>query len=726
MFATSLPPSPARSFAEVSARFALAGLLVAVAAAPAQALMIGQPQSVTELGMPLRMDIPVRLDEGESLPRDCIAVRAAAGEHGAGIGPLRIDTRPTRDGVMIEVQGARALVEPILDVRLQLGCQYQRTQAYTLLVDPPRPELPMTQGSVVAAAPVPAGRTRAAASAAAVKGPAPVASTTAVAAVTPAKGAIGGSGGRASAPRGAVKEPRNFATREPGRAPVRGQESPPLAQAHSVAPSHRVVLARPAAAPRLEMDWLAPDAVPAPHLQLATALPASAPAPSAARREQLLQLRQLLIDAAAAPGEPMPTLQQNDTLRSRNEAMTDQLAQATQQRDAAQAALQQQRASSYPAALVYALLAGLLALALLALWLWRRGAHPASHADVFGAALPAARHEPRPAPQPPVAAPARAAEAHGHTTVAASESLAPATVQPLISPFGLPVVGSGVPQPEVELPQHLAQRPAPAVSPDPADGIDWDSRFMQPLTQGELLQVDELMDAGHLAEYFIDMGDDQRAIALLEKSLDDSMADSFALPYLLLFDLYRKHGMAKEYRTLHTRFARRFNVRVPAWEESPDAHPRELPDYERAMALILRHWGEPHIVTVIERMLLDDPSQPRLGFDLPAYRDLLMLYAVARDLFPDHVVPPADVDPQTRWMADATPTRPMPEPQPAGLDLDFELPILDAPVDVPLTLAPEHDPAAPARARPAPAEATADAGSDVFQLAPRDSELPPR
>lgn len=206
--------SLARALAAAAPRLTLSALLAAAAVAPARALMIGQPQSVTELGMLLRMDIPVRLDAGESLPRDCISVRTAAGEHGTGIGPLRIDTRPTRDGVMIEVQGTRALVEPILEVWLQLGCRYQRTQAYTLLVDPPRPELPMTQGGVVAAAS--AAQPAADAPATAVKIPARVASARDAAATSEKAGkTLGGrNAGRPSAPVVAAVEPQPSAARE--------------------------------------------------------------------------------------------------------------------------------------------------------------------------------------------------------------------------------------------------------------------------------------------------------------------------------------------------------------------------------------------------------------------------------------------------------------------------------------------------------------------------------
>jgi hypothetical protein len=219
------------------------------------------------------------------------------------------------------------------------------------------------------------------------------------------------------------------------------------------------------------------------------------------------------------------------------------------------------------------------------------------------------------------------------------------------------------------------------------------------MSQDKQVHVDEMMDAGHLAEYFIETGDEDRAMALLEESLDDSASDSFAhsfaLPYLLLFDLYRKHGRKAEFDALYSRFQRRFNVAVPPWGADADAlrrsQGRDLMDYDRAMKLITMTWGEPQIVNVLERMLLDDPHQHRMGFELAAYRDLLMLYAVARDRFPEGM-PAAEVEHvelTTLSQGNAGPpqvsltpaggglgtAQPWGRSEPPHLDLDFELPL---------------------------------------------------
>jgi hypothetical protein len=111
------------------------------------------------------------------------------------------------------------------------------------------------------------------------------------------------------------------------------------------------------------------------------------------------------------------------------------------------------------------------------------------------------------------------------------------------------------------------------------------------------------------------------------------------LPYLYLFGLYRQHGRKQDYEALLVRFKHRFNVQIPPWDEPLAGPGRDLEAYPRALALICETWDLPPMLTVIERMLLDDPSRRRMGFELPAYRDLLDLYAVARDLSRNPVQP---------------------------------------------------------------------------------------
>lgn len=660
--------------ARVALALRLGGLTLGVSAllsSPAQALMIGTPQTRAELGRTLQMDIPVRLDGPESLPLSCVEAQAQSGEFGGGVGPLAITSKPTSGGLTLALRSQQPLREPILIVRLHLACQYQRTQVYTLLVDPPAPELPLVAGSAVATAPKVRKDTRVE------DAPMPLQSV--------AQGGVSPSAQAASTPpRKSPRENKPVASRPAEQPPVRRAVVKHEAR-HEPAHVAQPPAIRPVVQSRLEMDDLsAADLMASPQLRLATALPATLPSLSAVQRTQLNQLRQLIMDATAAPGDAQPTLQQISALQDRANVLQRQFEQASQQLQRSQSELASVRAQSYSAGVVYALIAALVALGALSFWLWRRGADPGLAESPFIPAS-AARGLADAAAEKPFAAATP-------TASASSLSVQASTIPPPVMPFGLPPSVDGRPmQPEID----VVSAGAPPPSTWGHSGFDWDSRFMQPMSQDKQVHVDELMDAGHLAEYFIEMGDDQRAIDLLEKSLDDSASDSFALPYLLLFDLYRKHGLKKEFESLYTRFERRFNVAVAPWGQQADGagQGRDLMDYDRAMKLITLAWGEPQSVSVLEHMLMDDPQQHRMGFDLAAYRDLLMLYTVARDLFPDAIptsVPVEHVELNTRI-------------PPAGLDLDFELP-LEAPLA--------------AQAAPEPS------ASSEFMLQPRADDTP--
>lgn len=610
--------------------------------APAQALMIGTPHTRAELGRTLQMTIPIRLDAKESLPLSCVKAQAQSADFGQGLGALAIASSPSADGVTLSLRSQQPLREPIVTVRLQLACQYQRTQVYTLLVDLPAPELPMVAGSAAASSRLASTSSRG--------------SSGASADAT----SSGTSGSSSTAPQAVPQVPRPVRRdREPPRHPAptvaktEQRRPPPIKVIKPVAPVH--------AANRLELDDLgAADLAAVPELRLATALPAALPNLSPEQRSQLNQLRQLILDATAAPGEAQPTLQQLNALQERATVLQRQFEQASAQAQRSRSELTNLRGQSYSAGVVYALIAALVAMGLLSFWLWRRGADPGLTESPFvPASIGAGARVGNVEPEAP-------ATRHELASPMTSMSVQASTIQPPVLPFGLPPMVDGRPvQPEIDAPQPDVARPGQWAD----SGINWDSRFMQPLSQDKQVHVDELMDAGHLAEYFIDMGDDDRAMALLEKSLDDSTSDSFALPYLLLFELYRKHGRKQAFEALYGRFERRFNVAVPPWGTSPEvlkqSQSRDLMDYDRAMKLITMTWGEPQIVTVLERMLLDDPHQHRMGFELAAYRDLLMLFAVARDLFPDNMPTATQVEHVELSTLDT----------PAHFDLDFELPL---------------------------------------------------
>jgi len=144
------------------------------------------------------------------------------------------------------------------------------------------------------------------------------------------------------------------------------------------------------------------------------------------------------------------------------------------------------------------------------------------------------------------------------------------------------------------------------------------------------LSVEELIDLEQQAEFFIVLGQDEAAIELLMSHVRSDGGIS-PLPYLKLLEIYRRRGDNDAYQRIRERFNRRFNSYAPDWD-SDLQQGRALEDYADTIARLQQLWAAP--VRVMETL---DASLFRRNktdetFDLPAYRELLFLYSIARDL----------------------------------------------------------------------------------------------
>ena len=142
--------------------------------------------------------------------------------------------------------------------------------------------------------------------------------------------------------------------------------------------------------------------------------------------------------------------------------------------------------------------------------------------------------------------------------------------------------------------------------------------------------MDELADLEQQAEFFAVIGQDDAAVALLEAHLREQSSSS-PLPYLHLLDIHRRLGHRGAFERVRIEHGARFAAVAVAWEAS-DADRLALDDHAPAVRSLQSLWTTPpEAMRLIEALLLrTNESQP--AFDLAAYRDLLFLYAVARDL----------------------------------------------------------------------------------------------
>lgn len=164
----------------------------------------------------------------------------------------------------------------------------------------------------------------------------------------------------------------------------------------------------------------------------------------------------------------------------------------------------------------------------------------------------------------------------------------------------------------------------------PLDRKAMAAAMVQEATPREL-SVEELLDLEQQADFFIALGQEDAAVDLLMSHLRSAGGQS-PLPYTKLLEIYRRQGDRAAYERTRARFNRRFNAYAPDWDTGPAAG-RPLEDYPETVALVETVWHSPiDAMAILEGLLFkrDDTSEL---FDLPAYRDVLLLYSLARDLW---------------------------------------------------------------------------------------------
>ncbi len=143
--------------------------------------------------------------------------------------------------------------------------------------------------------------------------------------------------------------------------------------------------------------------------------------------------------------------------------------------------------------------------------------------------------------------------------------------------------------------------------------------------------TEELFDVQQQADFFISLGEDEQAIKVLRDHVDESLVPS-PLAYLDLLKIYHRLNRPDAYEALRADFNRRFNAGAPAFGQFSDEG-RGLESYERALARIQALWPEPRVLDVIEQSIFREEDDPQAEvFDLEAYRELLLLYSMAKEM----------------------------------------------------------------------------------------------
>lgn len=157
--------------------------------------------------------------------------------------------------------------------------------------------------------------------------------------------------------------------------------------------------------------------------------------------------------------------------------------------------------------------------------------------------------------------------------------------------------------------------------------------------------TEELFDVQQQADFFVSLGETDKAIGVLKNHLLESQEPS-ALAYLDLFRLYHQQGNRKDYGSLREEFNHKFNAGAPEFGSYSD-NSIGLEGYETAFGRIQALWPQPRVLDVIEKSIFRD-ADDETGevFDLEAYRELLLLHAVAKEMIhhPEEADLPVDFE----------------------------------------------------------------------------------
>jgi pilus assembly protein FimV len=151
------------------------------------------------------------------------------------------------------------------------------------------------------------------------------------------------------------------------------------------------------------------------------------------------------------------------------------------------------------------------------------------------------------------------------------------------------------------------------------------------------VNAEELFDIQQQADFFMSLGQHAQAIDILQNHISENVETS-ALAYLDLFDIYHKIGQRGEFAELRDEFNRVFNAQVPEFDLYGANNSRGLEDYVPALERIQALWPNSRVLEVIEESIFRKPDLDNQPFDLLAYRELMLLYAIAKDVSEDYDV----------------------------------------------------------------------------------------
>ncbi len=638
-----------------------AGLFLVAAATAASALSLGRSRGAVLLGRGFDVTVSASLEAQQATPEvGCFSPEVFYGDSRVAPNQVVVNVdRASATEVRVRVRANVAVDEPVVTLYLRSSCGSNHSRRYVLLADSPSETdnnanivVPFGVPSSPARTPGAAGSSGAQADTTA-RGTG--SSAASVAAADQAK--------NARDPRHAEREARRQAQREASAAkpdaPAKTQAAPTQRLSRQLASA-----SQPAATgkPRLKIDLTDLADSNEPNLRASTEL-LSVPSADANIRSQAMALWNSI---NASPEEALREAQRVQAQEAQLNQAMEQGKRQSQEITALTAQLKEAKQSRYLNP--FTILLGLLSLLGIgtALWLVRRGATFSS------ASKPWWGTEKREKDEQKLWEHLDAGDmlADGHATGAAPLSR---SGEPSVQTGGKIVpaafgsaAGSGMNAAKITLPSKYAASATQtfktpgsqsmgsghSIQPDfDVSGADesprgasqarnatgkrssgfGNSEFNPAVFHGSrVADAEELFDIQEQADFFLSLGQPDQAIEVLTNHISDNVETS-ALAYMDLFDIYHRFSREKQYNELREEFNRVFNAQIPVFSKY-NVNPRGLEDYPLALKSIQDLWPSAGVLEVIEESIFRKPDNESKPFDMLAYRELMLLYTLAKEI----------------------------------------------------------------------------------------------
>lgn len=142
------------------------------------------------------------------------------------------------------------------------------------------------------------------------------------------------------------------------------------------------------------------------------------------------------------------------------------------------------------------------------------------------------------------------------------------------------------------------------------------------------ISVEPILDIRQQAEFFVSLGQSDRAVSILKKQIATSTEPN-PLVYLDLIALYHTLGMKADYLECAAQFNQLFNGIIADFADFNNQD-GGLEDYPETLNQLVTLWPRNEALVFLNACIFNDPQvQPRQTFELTAFRDLLLLNAMA-------------------------------------------------------------------------------------------------